>query len=66
MHTLLEAIKNQRQIWAWAIIIGLFLVLMGKAPVGPVCVGAFLAASIATLRSWRRSMLRPIPLPDNH
>lgn len=49
--TLLETLKKQRMAWSWAVIIGLFLILLGHAPVFPVIAGCALAIAISTLRS---------------
>lgn len=49
--TLLEILKKQRMAWSWAVIIGLFLILLGHAPVFPVIAGGALAIAISTLRS---------------
>jgi len=48
---LFETIKKQRLAWSWAVIVGLFLVLLGHAPVFPVIAGCALAIVISTLRS---------------
>jgi hypothetical protein len=65
-NTVLAALRAQWQVWAWALIVGLFLVLVGRAPIGPVLTGAVLAASLATVRSWRKSRFRAVSLPDDH
>ena len=59
MDTLFETIKKQRLAWSWAVIIGLFLVVLGHAPVLPVIAGCALAIAISTLRSASRSQPRP-------
>jgi hypothetical protein len=51
MRTVLDAFKDQRLAWSWAIVIGLFLTLWGHAPVLPVTLGCLLAVGIAVLRS---------------
>ena len=48
MDTLFESIKKQRLAWSWAVIIGLFLVVLGHAPVFPVIAGCALAIAIST------------------
>jgi hypothetical protein len=48
---LFESIKKQRLAWSWAVIVGLFLILLGHAPVFPVIGGCALAIAISTLRS---------------
>jgi protein-S-isoprenylcysteine O-methyltransferase Ste14 len=46
--------KQQRLAWSCAIIVGLFLVLVGHAPALPVLMGCVLAVAFAVLRSWSR------------
>ena len=57
---LFETIKKQRLAWSWAVIVGLFLVLLGHAPVLPVIAGCALAIAISMLRSVPRSQVRPV------
>jgi hypothetical protein len=59
IETLLETMKKQRLAWSWAVIVGLFLVLLGHAPVFPVIAGCALAIAISTLRSASPSRPRP-------
>jgi hypothetical protein len=58
IDTLLETVKKQRLAWSWAVVVGLFLVLLGHAPVFPVIAGCALAIAISTLRSASRSQPR--------
>ncbi len=58
IDTLLETMKKQRLAWSWAVVVGLFLVLLGHAPVFPVIAGCALAIAISTLRSASRSQPR--------
>lgn len=61
MNKLIESIKQNRQVWAWAIIVCLFLILVGHAPVMPIVVGGLLAVVITTLRqkkTWQTGMQR--------
>jgi hypothetical protein len=58
--TVLEILKKQRMAWSWAVIVGLFLILLGHAPVLPVIAGCALAIAISTLRSVPRSQVRPV------
>ena len=55
MNKLIESFKQNRQVWAWAIIVCLFLILVGHAPVVPIAAGGFLAIVITTLRSSFKS-----------
>ena len=52
LDTLLETLKKQRMAWSWAVIIGLFLVVVGHAPVVPVIAGCLLAVGFSVLRAW--------------
>ena len=54
MDTLLETIKKQRLAWSWAVVVGLFLVVVGHAPVLPVIAGCLLAVGISVMRAWPR------------
>jgi|KBSMisStaDraftv2_1062788.scaffolds.fasta_scaffold100126_1 hypothetical protein len=58
--TVLEILKKQRMAWSWAVIVGLFLILLGHAPVLPVIAGCALAIAISMLRSVPRSQVRPV------
>ncbi|MGA8310762.1 MAG: hypothetical protein WB755_12085 [Terriglobales bacterium] len=62
IDTLVAAIKKQRLAWSWAVIIGLFLVVVGHAPVFPVIAGCALAIAVSTLRSASSSHPRPVRL----
>jgi predicted PurR-regulated permease PerM len=44
--------KQQRLAWSCALIVILFLVLVGHAPVLPVVAGGALAVGVAVIRSW--------------
>jgi hypothetical protein len=54
IDTLLETVKRQRLAWSWAVVIGLFLVVIGHAPVLPVIAGCLLAVGISVMRAWPR------------
>jgi hypothetical protein len=54
IDTLLETIKKQRLAWSWAVVIGLFLVVIGHAPILPVITGCLLAVGISLMRAWPR------------
>ena len=55
-----ETVKKQRLAWSWAVIVGLFLILLGHAPVFPVIAGCALAIAISTLRSAPSGQARPV------
>lgn len=52
VRTAFDAMTPQRLAWSCAVIVGLFLVLIGHAPVLPVVAGCMLAIGLAALRSW--------------
>ncbi len=54
--TLLEILKKQRLVWSWAVIVGLFLIVAGHAPIVPVIAGCMLAVGFSVLRAWPRRM----------
>jgi hypothetical protein len=62
IHTIMESIKKQRMVWAWSVIIGLFLVLVGHAPVLPVITGCALAIAYSSWRSRSMTRLKPMPV----
>jgi hypothetical protein len=62
MRTIFDMVKRQRVVWSCALIVGLFLVLIGHVPVIPVVAGCALAVAISTLRSASGSHPRPAPL----
>jgi hypothetical protein len=54
MDTLLETLKKQRLAWSWAVVVGLFLVVVGHAPILSVIAGCLLAVGISVMRAWPR------------
>ncbi len=50
-----ESVKQHRLAWSWAVIIGLFLTVGGKAPVLPVLAGCILGVVMSVLRSRYRA-----------
>lgn len=52
MDRLLETLKKERLSWSWAVVIAIFLVFFGHAPVLPVIAGCILAVGISILRAW--------------
>ncbi len=62
IETILSTMKKQRLAWSWAVIVGLFLVFVGRAPVLPVIAGCALAIAISTLRSASRGQPGPVRL----
>jgi len=59
VQSILALIKKQGMVWSWALIVGLFLVLIGHAPVLPVVLGGALAILITTLRSASAGQPKP-------
>jgi hypothetical protein len=60
MDTFLETLKKQRLAWSWAVVIALFLVFFGHAPVLPVIAGCILAVCVSVMRAWPH---RPAKFP---
>jgi len=61
MHTIMESIKKQRLVWSWSLIVALFLVWVGHAPVWPVVAGCALAIAFSTWRATSNSRLKAAP-----
>ena len=59
MNKILDAFKQNRQIWAWAVIVCMFLVFVGHAPVWPIITGGLLAAIITSLRAFSTGQKKP-------
>jgi hypothetical protein len=53
-QTLVGVLKQQRLAWSCAILVGLFLVLIGHIPVLPVLAGCILAVGFSVLRAKSR------------
>ena len=56
IKTLVEISKKQRMAWSVAVVIGLFLIVAGHAPILPVIAGCLLAVGISVLRAWPHPM----------
>ena len=61
MQTLYALLRQQRLAWSCAMIVGLFLVLVGHAPTVPVFMGCVLAVALSFLRSWYRGTVQDLP-----
>ncbi len=59
MNRVLEAFKQNRQIWGWAIIVCMFMIFVGHAPVLPIITGGLLAAIITSLRALSAGQKKP-------
>jgi len=59
MNAIVEMFKQNRQVWAWALIISLFLILVGHAPVMPIITGGLLAVLITSLRAMSHRQKKP-------
>jgi hypothetical protein len=51
MSTIVAAIKKQRIVWSCALLVSLFLLLVGHLPAVPVLAGCALAITYVTVRS---------------
>lgn len=58
-----DFVKEQRLAWSCALIVGLFLVLVGNVPVLPVVCGCLLAIVVSVLRT-KYNFNRTNGLPD--
>jgi hypothetical protein len=59
MQSILASFKKQRLVWSWALIVALFLLFFGHAPVLPVVLGGALAILITTLRAASAGQPKP-------
>ena len=59
MNVIIENFKQNRQVWAWAVIVSLFLILVGHAPVLPIVSGGLLAVVITSLRALSYGQKKP-------
>jgi hypothetical protein len=59
MNAILESFKQNRQVWAWAVIISLFLIFVGHAPVLPIITGGLLAVLVTSLRALSYGQKKP-------
>ncbi|MBS1851638.1 MAG: hypothetical protein JST79_12045 [Acidobacteria bacterium] len=64
MQKIWQAIMAQRTAWAWSLIVGLFLVLIGHAPVGPIVLGCVLAVAVSAWHSLPKSQFRAPDYPE--
>jgi hypothetical protein len=51
VEKVVKAVIAQRTAWAWALIVGFFLVLVGHAPVVPILLGCLLAVAASAWHS---------------
>lgn len=61
LQAVYDAVKRQRLAWSWALIVGLFLILWGHAPVLPVVLGCVFAVAITMFRSWPGAGRKAMP-----
>ena len=59
MNKILESFKQNRQIWAWAVIVCMFMIFVGHAPVLPIITGGLLAVIITSLRALSAGQKKP-------
>ncbi|HUK24047.1 MAG TPA: hypothetical protein VLV49_05665 [Terriglobales bacterium] len=52
LGTLYAVLRQQRLAWSCTIVVVLFLLLVGHAPVLPVLAGGLLALGLAVFRAW--------------
>lgn len=59
MNKILASFKQNRQVWAWAVIVCLFMIFVGHAPMLPIITGGVLAAIISSLRALSAGQKKP-------
>ena len=59
MNRILDSFKQNRQVWAWAIIVCMFLIFVGHAPVVPIIMGGLLAVIVTSLRALGAGQRKP-------
>jgi len=59
MNVIIDSFKQNRQVWAWAVIISFFLIFVGHAPVLPIITGGMLAVVITSLRALSHGQKKP-------
>ena len=59
MKAILDSFKQNRQIWAWAVIVCMFLIFVGHAPALPIVTGGLLAVLITSLRALGNGQKKP-------
>ena len=59
MNLIIESFKQNRQVWAWAVIISMLLILVGHAPVLPIITGGLLAVIVTSLRALSYGQKKP-------
>jgi hypothetical protein len=59
MEKILDQFKQNRQVWAWALVISMFLIFVGHAPALPVILGGALAILIVSLRAASAGQPKP-------
>ena len=59
MNVIIDSFKQNRQVWAWAVIVSMFLIFIGHAPVLPIVTGGMLAVVITSLRALSAGQKKP-------
>ncbi|HSS95652.1 MAG TPA: hypothetical protein VLK33_01405 [Terriglobales bacterium] len=59
MNAIVQMFKQNRQVWAWAVIISLLLILLGHAPAMPIITGGLLAVLVTSLRAMSHGQKKP-------
>jgi len=59
MNVIIDSFKQNRQVWAWAVIVSMFLIFIGHAPVLPIITGGMLAVVITSLRALSAGQKKP-------
>ena len=59
MKIILESFKQNRQVWAWAVIVCMLLITVGHAPALPIITGGLLAVVITSVRALGSNQKKP-------
>jgi len=59
MNKIIASFKQNRRIWAWAVIVCCFLIFLGHAPVLPIIAGGLLAILVTSLRALGDGQPKP-------
>jgi len=59
MNTIIASFKQHRRIWAWTVVISVFMVLVAHVPAPPVIAGGLLAVVVTSLRALSYGQKKP-------
>jgi hypothetical protein len=59
MNTIVASFKQHRRIWAWTMVICIFMVLVAHVPAPPIISGFLLAVVVTSLRAFSYDQKKP-------